>query len=281
DKQSLEMMLDICVKNDMPFMFDAASSDGMALAGAPQSAAADPAHGCEISLQDLDKYKKRYGKYLAGIRLMEIFGQDYTVREITTRHPEWVHGGYRKKPDANVPFFDPAIVSGYLKFARDNSMFVQWSEFHWFHGNDWDPYQKERERKFLKLLKEFPNLITVTYANNEPAFVSIPRLKNWHEDVEPLVKAGAKDFGLSNQAWLYPLDVMNCPIEDIIAWTERTFDLGCRYIQYEPGFYYFNIPPGTLLPPQEDYTKDPNWGNRGASRETFKKLFEYLIKRAS
>lgn len=144
DKQSLNMMLDLCVKHDVPFMFDVISSGGMTLASTPQSASADPSHGCEISLEDLDEYKKRYGTYLAGLRFMEVFGQDYTVREINTRYPEWVHEGYREKPDADVPFFDPAILRGYLEFAQNNAMFVQWSEWHWFHDNDWDSHQKER-----------------------------------------------------------------------------------------------------------------------------------------
>ncbi|HEY5137914.1 MAG TPA: hypothetical protein VIJ25_01145, partial [Methylococcales bacterium] len=268
DKQGLEMMLDICVKNDMPFMFDAVSSDGMTLAAAPQSAPADEMHGLEISLLDMANYKKRYEKYFAGIRFMEIFGQDFSVDMVLHQNKPWKGETWGKMPPEGDTFFRPDLMRNYLWFARAHKMFVQWSEFNWPYHTQWAEILKDRRVKLEPLLNEFPGLITVTYGTNEPSEGSKVRVNDWYKDVEPMVAFGAKDYGLSDQAWLYG-DVMACPIEDMIAWSENAFGHGCRYIQYEPGFYFFNIPLGTLLPPQEDYTKDQKWENRGTPRDSF------------
>jgi hypothetical protein len=279
NKDNLEAILDLCAKNDMPFMFDVMSSSAMALGGCPQTAPVDEAHCVEISLEDLAKYKKRYGRYLAGMRFMEVFGQDVTVIGMPKYHSEWLHDGYSKMPDPNVNVFEPSVVRPFFEFAQKHKMFVQWSEFHWCKKMVWDYRYYERNKQFLCLLEEFPGLVTVTYANNEPPRQSIPRLNEWHNDVEPLLTSGAKDYGLSNQAWLYNDAPMECPIEELIAWTRRALELGCRYIEYEPVFYFFEVPFGKIRT-QDDYTKDPKWKNRGAPRAEFEKLAQELSKMA-
>jgi hypothetical protein len=182
-------------------------------------------------------------------------------------------------PPEGDTFFRPDLIRTYLWFARSFNMIVQWSDFHWPYYTRWAEVLKDRRAKLELLFDEFPGLITVTYANNEPEEGSRVRLDDWHKDLEPMVALGAKDYGLSDQAWLYA-NPMACPVEDMIAWSDKALAHGCRYLQYEPGFYYFNIPVGALLPLEEDYTKDPKWENRGAPRETFTKLSEYLIGRA-
>ena len=284
DKNNLETMLDLCAGNDLPFMFDVISSDGMALAACPQTAAVDEVHGVEISLKKLAEYKKRYGRHLAGIRFMEVFGQDFVAR-VMTKNPEWIHEGYNGMPDPNVRFFDTDIVRPFFQFASNNDMFVQWSDHHWSRFKDWDLPQKEIEKALAELIAEFPGLVTVTYANNEGNKESIKRFSNWQEAVEPFVKTGAQNFGLSNQAWLHfvPNEKLEteCPIEDIIAWQRLALKLGCRYIQYEPSWYFFELPRGTLMKETYDYTKDKKWENRGTPRTEFKELIKELLKMAT
>ena len=279
DRASLEMMLDICLREKIPFMFDAISSDGMALGAMPQTAAADEAHGVEISLADLKKYKKRYGKYLAGIRFMEVFGADFTNICIHSTNPEWKHEGFGKMPGPDDNFFHPELVRGYFAFARDHGMFVQWSDFHWQKNTVWDKRQVEREAQLIGMLKEFPGLVTVTYANNEPVEMSKPLLGKWTSFIDYLPAEGARDFGLSDQAWLNSPDPMACPVEDMIRWADSALDAGCRYVQFEPGFYYFNLPGGTLGP-SPDYTQDPEWKDRGFPKENYDKLVTALNQRA-
>ncbi len=285
NKVHLDALLDVAVNNGIPFMFDVLSSDAMALGGTPQTDPPDDAHGVEISLEDLAGYKQRYGASLAGIRFMEVMGQAFTALEIATRHPEWMHEGYSRMPDADVDVFNADIVRPYLQFAQHHGMFVQWSEFSWGirhfpERGDADPAAR-REAALEGLLAEFPDLVTVTYANNEPEEGSRPQLMSWHEKVAPFVKAGAKDFGLSNQAWLYNLRPMECPVGDLIRWTERALELGCTYIEYEPVFYFFNLPiPHTLTPSQPLYTANAAFADRGEPRSAFQSLRDYLLDHA-
>lgn len=278
DKQGLEMMLDICVSNKMPFMLEIASSHGMALGGALQNAVFDQTHGFTISLAELKGFKDKYRENLAGIRFMEIFGQDTAIL-LTALNPNLAHDGYSKMPDPNIPFLDPRLTRPYLKYAQDTGMIVQWSEFHWCKKWDWDYRYYSRLQDFMSLLQQFPRLISVTYANNEPGEASKTRLNNWFNDVKPLTVSGAKEFGLSDQAWLNSNDVMACPSADIVAWCKSALDNGCRFIQFEPGFYFFNIPVGQLKPTADDYTKDAKWIDRGAPRESFRELSAFLIDR--
>ena len=43
-----------------------------------------------------------------------------------------------------------------------------------------------------RLLGEFPGVVIVTYANNEPEEKSLPRLGNWERAVEGFVADGAR-----------------------------------------------------------------------------------------
>jgi len=240
DRVSLEKMLDLCAAADMPFVLDAYSSDAMTLGtSTAHNAPADGPHGIAISLEDLTRYKKRYGRHLAGLRFMEIMSQDFTVRAIRSTNPEWKGKDWKMPED---DFWQPRYARDFLRFARDNRMFVQWSDWHWLRFAPWDTPLKQREADIRRLLGEFPGIVIVTYANNEPSEQSVPRLMNWHEAVAPFVAAG---FGLSDQSWLRKDDT-KCPIEDIVAWAKRALELKCPLIQFEPAWYFFKLPRGTF-----------------------------------
>lgn len=278
NRENFNAILDLCVENGFAFFFDVMSSDGMTIAGAPQTKPFDETHGQEIGLEELTRYKERYGDWLAGIRFMEIFGQDFMVMNFD-KYPEWQHEGYSKMPDTSIRFFDVAIVREYLAFAQKTGMTVQWSEFHWVRDPMDDPYHATRLIEFQGLLDEFPNLVTVTYANNQPGYASLKRLGDWTQDIKSIVAMGAKDFGLSDQSWIYNLDPMNCPPELIINWADSALNFDCEYIQFEPGFFFFNYPMGSLLDDGSDYTRDPVWTERGHGRIPFTALSEFLISR--
>jgi hypothetical protein len=152
---------------------------------------------------------------------------------------------------------------------------VQFSDWHWLRFAPWDKAQKPNEEALHNLLQEFPDLVTVTYANNEPSEDSVPRIKTWHEAVQPLVNKGAAGFGLSNQSWLRKDDT-KCPPEDILAWTRRALELDCKFIQFEPAWYFFNLPRGTFG--RSDYTSSPKWKNRGQATKAFKLLRQTLMQ---
>lgn len=276
DKAGLDAMLDLLVAADLPFVFDVYTSDAITLGTSTAfNQPADGPHGVAISIEALQKYKKRYGRHLAGLRFMEVLSMDFTVRATKTTNPEWNTAGWKNPTD---DFFQIEIARRFLTFARDNRMFVQWSDWHWMRFASWDKPLEAQQQAIAKLLLEFPGLVTMTYANNEPAKGSIPRLNNWQEAVEPFLKSGAAGIGLSNQAWLYEPE-MSCPIDDMIAWTRRTLEIKSRLIQFEPVWYLFDIPRGSFG--REDYTTQPAWNKAGSPREQFRKLSEFLLKAAT
>ncbi len=275
NKSNLNAALDLCAKHDLPFMFDVYSSDAMTLGtSTEQNAPADGPHGIAISVEDLARYKKQYGGYLAGLRMMEVFSQDFTVQAIRTTNPEWKGKGWVMPPD---DFFQPALARPFLEFAKQQGMFVQFSDWHWLRFAEWDNAQKRREDALRQLLHEFPGIVTVTYANNEPNEASAPRLSNWEEAVAPFVQAGAKGIGLSNQAWLRR-DETQCPVDDILAWAREALDRGCRMIQFEPVWYFFQLPRGSFG--TESYVIQDKWRERGRPTPAFEALCQDLIKHA-
>ncbi len=271
DLEKLDRVLDTLVEAGMPFVLDVCSSDSMTLGSVTEQCRPhDPRHGVSISLHDLRAYKKRYGKWLAGIRFMEILAHDFTVRAVQTTNPEWGQPGWKMPRDS---FFQPGIVEGFLKFARDNGMFVQWSDWHWIGFADWDEPQRPKEEKLLALLRRFPGLVTVTYANNEPNGDSAKRLPDWERCITRF--AGAAELGLSDQSWLG--NDVTCPVADITSWAESALDKGFRYVQFEPAWYFFRLPRGTFG--VHDYTNDPAYADRGSATDNLLALQKVLLNR--
>ncbi len=272
DRKKLDHVLDTLAAADQPFVFDTYTSDAETLGScSTQNRPFDPRHGLTISVDDLAAYKKRRGKHLAGLRFMEVFAQDFTVRAVKTTNPEWALPCWKLPDDA---FFQPEIAERYLKFAKEHSMFVQWSDWHWFEFASWDAVQKEHEAKLSELLRKYPGLVTITYANNEPEEASVQRIKGWEKSVAGFAKDGAAGYGLSDQSWLSKNDE-TCPVDDIIRWAKSALAKGCRMIQFEPAWYFFRLPRGTF--DVREYTSDPKWADRGSPTANFTRLKEALM----
>lgn len=271
DRAKFDRVLDILVAEKMPFVFEVQSSDTMTIGSVVDHCKPhDPRHGVSISLPDLRSYKKRYGKWLAGIRFMEVLAHDFTVRAVKTTNPEWGKPNWKLPRDS---FFQPGIVEGFLQFAKQNGMFAQWSDWHWITYADWDKPQQATEDKLHAVLRRFPGIVTVTYANNEPNGDSTKRLPDWERCITKFEDTA--ELGLSDQSWLGS-DV-TCPVGDIISWAESALDKGFRYVQFEPAWYFFRLPRGTFG--VQDYTEDPAFADRGRATDNLLALEKALLAR--
>ncbi|MDH4453918.1 MAG: hypothetical protein QE570_12155 [Verrucomicrobiota bacterium] len=273
DKARLKVMLDKLVTQKMPFVFDVYSSDSFTLgANGPANAPFDSSHGQSISVEQLAAFKESYGASLAGLRFMEIFGQDYGIRAMKTTNPELKRPGDKLPADA---FFRPDLAEGFIRFAKEHAMFVQWADFGWMPFSPWDKEMPRYTEQVKALLRKHPGVVTVTYNNNEPDEASIPRLSTWHTAVEPFPKDGAAGYGLSNQSWLHNFTYMDTKPEEIIAWTQSALDKNCRLIQFEPSWYFFNLPAGTFE--LGDSNKVSSGTQRGEARNPLKQLISSLL----
>lgn len=273
NRADLDAVAETCVRCDLPIVLDVCSSDALTLGTSTAfNAPADGPHGITITVEDLAGYRRKLGSRLAGIRVMEPFSMDFTLQAIRTTNPEWKGKNWVLPAD---DFWQAGLIRPYLQFARDHEMFVQFSDWHWSRFAPWDGRQAAREQGLRELLREFPGLITVTYANNQPEEKAALWLQNWHEAFRPFVSDGAKDFGLSDQSWLRN-DEMRCPPEDIVAWARRALELNCRLIQFEPVWYFFKLPRGSFG--RSDYTKDRQWHDAGAPTPAFRVLRDALLR---
>jgi len=280
DKNRLKLVLDTLVAQKMPFALDVISSDTFALGqNCAANAPYDATHGLGISVEQLAAYKKEYGPWLVGLRFMEVFGQDFSVRTMKAGDTGWQRKGDKFPAD---DFFSPALAEGYIRFAKENDMFVQWADFQWGEFAPWDKLQPRTEERVVELLRKYPGVVTVTYNNNSPDERSLKHLDIWHTAVERFPKEGAAGYGLSNQSWLRNFHYMDTTPEEMIHWSKSALDKGCRLIQFEPAWYYFNLPLATFKSHEEfsdnyDYTKDPKWATSGEAREPLKKMISFLL----
>jgi len=274
DKQRLKMMLDALVVRKMPFVFDVYSSDSSTLgANGPANAPFDSSHGQSISVEQLAGFKESYGAWLVGLRFMEIFGQDYGIRAMKTTNPELKRPGDKLPADT---FFRSDLAEGFIRFAKEHAMFVQWADFGWMPFSPWDKEMPNYTEQVKALLRKHPGVVTVTYNNNEPKEASIPRLSTWHTAVESFLKDGAAGYGLSNQSWLHNFTYMDTKPEEIIAWTQSALDKNCRLIQFEPAWYFFNLPAGTFE--LGDSNQVAAGTKPGDARESLKRLIAFLLE---
>jgi hypothetical protein len=274
DKQRLKLALDSLVKLEMPFVLDVISSDSFTLgANGPANAPFDSSHGLSISVEQLADLKTTYGASLIGLRFMEIFGQDYGIRAMKTTNPELKRPGDKLPADT---FFRPDLAEGFIRFAKEHAMFVQWADFGWMPFSPWDKEMPRYTNQVKALLRQHPGVVTITYNNNEPNEGSIPRLSTWHTAVESFPKDGAAGYGLSNQSWLHNFTYMDTKPDEIIAWTQSALDKNCRLIQFEPAWYFFNLPAATFE--LGDSTKVSVGTKPGEAREPLKQLIGFLSK---
>jgi hypothetical protein len=182
---------------------------------------------------------------------------------------------FRSKLPADT-FFRPDLAEGFIRFAKEHEMFVQWADFGWMPFSPWDKEMPNYTEQVKALLRQHPGIVTITYNNNEPNEASIPRLSTWHTAVEHFPNEGAAGYGLSNQSWLHNFTYMDTKPEEIIAWTQSALDKNCRLIQFEPAWYFSNLPAGTFE--LGDSTKVPDGTIPGEARESLKQLITFLVQ---
>jgi hypothetical protein len=277
DKARLKAVLEALVMRKMPFVLDVISSDSFTLgANGPANTPFDSSHGLSVSVEQLTELKTTYGASLVGLRFMEIFGQDYGIRAMKTTNPELKRPGDKLPTDT---FFRPDLSEGFIRFAKEHAMFVQWADFGWMPFSPWDKEMPKYTEDVKALLRKYPGVVTITYNNNEPNEASLPRLNTWHTAVESFPKDGAAGYGLSNQSWLHNFTYMDTKSEEIIAWTQSALDKNCRLIQFEPAWYFFNLPAGTFE--LGDSTKVPEGTKPGEAKESLKQLSAFLLSALS
>lgn len=272
NKEYVENTFETLKKYNMPFVLDVYTSDSYTLgSGADHNAPYDASHALSVSLDYLNAVKEKYGKLFAGIRFMEVFGQDFTVRCIKTTNPEW------GRPTEIIPednVFSPERAEMFIKFASENDMFVQWADFHWYNAASYDVIQKSYEMEVMKLISKYPNIITITYNNNEPLEDSVPKLNTWHQVVEGFTLNGNASYGLSDQSWIRS-DHMSTSSQEIINWAENALKHNCKLIQFEPVWYFFNLPVGTFG--YEKFAHEPKWKLRGYGTQNYYQLQKSLL----
>ncbi len=273
DKQRLKLALDSLLKLKMPFVLDVISSDSFTLgANGPANEPFDSSHGLSISVEQLAELKTTYGAWLIGVRFMEIFGQDYGIRAMKTTNPELKRPGDKLPADT---FFRPDLAECFIRFAKEHAMFVQWADFGWMPFSPWDKEMPRYTEQVKALLRQHPGVVTVTYNNNEPYEASIPRISTWHTAVESFPKEGAAGYGLSNQSWLHNFTYMDTNPDEIIAWTRSALDKNCRLIQFEPAWFFFNLPAGTFE--LGNSNKVPDGTKPGDAKDSLRKLIAFLL----
>lgn len=281
DQNKVTQVLDVLQKNQIPFVLDQYSSDTQK---SSMTNPYDPNYGLALSPDQLAYYKQRYGESFAGLRIFEVFATNFTTLSCKELKVDWCSSykeNYHLIPDR---FYNKQVAENIIKFASDNKMFVLWTDFYWSFSNNWDfdkniVKQPENEKELDQLIRKYPNVVLVSFANNYPSDGARQNnlLNTWFNNFKKYEKNGAIGFGLSNQGWM--CNSLNmCPIDEIISWTKAAFENGAKVVQFEPAWYFWNLPTGTLdqwikagEKPQE-YTKEKKWKERGIAKSNLKSL---------
>jgi len=274
DQTKVFAVLDVLAANGIPFVLDQYSSDSHKdTVNSPY----DPYHGLALSLDQLKTYKQKYGSSFAGIRFMEVFGANFTVLACKLQGVDWCKYFNDQLPTDN--FYQKSIAETYVKFASDNKMFVLWSDFYWSFLNNWEfdqntVKQPQNEQEMKDLMAKYPGVIVAVFDNNLPEDGARKNnlIDTWFNNFKPYIQNGAKGFGLSDQNWMCNKDTSGCPAQEMANWATKAFANGATVVQFEPVWYFWNLPEGTIdqwvVAGQNPtgYTQDSAWSNRGYVR---------------
>eukprot|EP01116_Phalansterium_solitarium_P003504 TRINITY_DN14324_c0_g1_i1.p1 TRINITY_DN14324_c0_g1~~TRINITY_DN14324_c0_g1_i1.p1 ORF type:complete len:356 (-),score=96.99 TRINITY_DN14324_c0_g1_i1:55-1122(-) len=260
NRSALETALDLTVGSAIPFVLDIYSSDCATLGPCSiQNRPYDASYGLSISMSDMQAIKQRYGRWFAGVRIFEVFAFDFTIRAVK-------NGANWSQPCWHIPqdnFFQADLAEQIVAFAYNNSMFVQWSDWHWYAFAPWDAPTRLNEAAMASIIERYPDTVTVTYANNEPNGDSIQRLPNWQEAFQqyPL-------YGVSDQAWICA-DTLNCSAL-MTAWAANELNVQRppHFVQLEPVWSLFNVSLGS-------FAIGPLFGD-GSPTETYRNVTSVL-----
>jgi hypothetical protein len=203
ENNKVDRILKRFAKAGIPFVLDVYSSDANTLGGLDFNAPCDRRHGLifaageacgAVGVDTLQSYRNRFGAMFAGIRVDEVFHQDWTIRQCRGPNPEWCRNFRDNLP--SDAFYQPQYLQAFLKFAYANGMFVILSDLHWYairqirnYVNDRVQEGYERDLNLLKWLpsttalsetryapvppaphrgpiEQFPGTVILTYANN-------------------------------------------------------------------------------------------------------------------
>lgn len=249
----LDSELDLLAKNGMPFVLDVYTSDGVSIGNLFPSDVYDLVHGQPLSLTTLQQYKQKYGSEFAGIRFMEVFALNDNVLAGISGCPS--DTSYPcVGPTPSNPFYEKSMLEQFVSFASQNGMFALFMDTLPSPGQAAD---------LRDVVSQYPNTVVVFYDNNMP--LGAYTEATWQTDYQPFVAAGAKGFGLSDQAWLCS-DEATCPASTLATWAVDAFKNGAMVVEFEPVWYFFDFPVGEMTPGTFDnYTANPAWANRGSA----------------
>jgi hypothetical protein len=229
------------VAQGVPFVLDVYTSDATALGNTFMEAnsGADPKRALTIALDDLKALKsdRDLGPYFKGIRIFEVLAVDFTVSTCAAK-PRVSWCDKFKKNVTTQPIFDRKIAKTLLDFAKENGMFVFWSD--WL----WDYHTARQQRVLQSLLRrgDYRDTVVLAYANNLPYEESRSDSTGWNrwlKTYEPMRRV-VRGFGMSNQAWTCRTAVA-CPTQVLLDWVDRATDANVVALQFEPAFYFFEL----------------------------------------
>lgn len=274
DQNKITAVLDRLAQNNIPFVLDVISSDvsGLSTEGDGVHAPYDVKHGIAISTDQLAFYKNKYGPMLAGVRFHELFTASFSDLACQLLNENWCDNNKQNLPSDN--FYQRQFVEPYIKFAKENGMFVIWSDWFWSVYWPWNfelyprdaahpdggCHQLQNEQDIRDLAATYPNTIIIAYANNGNTDSS--KIDSWYKDISGLFpNVPLRGFGLSDQSWTCKVQG-TCPATDLSSWADKAFAYGVLDVQFEPVFYFWNLPE-FVWQLTDDYTKESSWVSRG------------------
>lgn len=284
DQSKIIKFLDYLTQNNIPFIMDAISSDvnGMFMVNDTVHLPHDAKHGIAISVEELAFYKNKYGRMLAGLRFHELFTANYAILACQIRNENWCDNFKQNLPSDN--FYQKQLAEPFVRFAKNNDMFVLWSDWFWSAYQPWDfslyPQdaqhpdgacnQLQNEQDIKDLAVVYPDTIIIAFANN--TLDAPAKIDKWYNDIFAIFSdvSGIKGFVLSDQSWMCAVQE-TCPAEDISLWARKAFASGALAVQFEPVFYFWQLPSFTWRV-IDDYTINPDWSNRGYPTDNMIKI---------
>jgi hypothetical protein len=301
NRENLTNILDVLQANGIPFLLEAESSDTIQFNNNAANTPYDASHGFGSSVAELQALKAKYGNEFAGIRFMEVFGENQQIVGCKLFGASWCNKFTNFIPSDN--FFEKSLIEPYIAFAHQSGMFVLFGDHFWAanynpQNDTYDglPYfsstatvtpsifnstikQPQNEKDIQALAAAYPGTIVALYDNNDGAGGvddSAAKIGTWESQIiKPFISTGGfKGFGLSDQSWLcseyYSSDGSACPVSGIVSWAQQALAAGATVIETEPYWFWFNMPAGSI--PVYNYTTDPQWANRGYATSNLQAL---------
>ncbi len=238
-------------------------------------------YGQLMSVEQLSAYKQRYGKYFAGIRIMELFSMNFTIHKTEFHGAHWAER-WREFWPPGGNYFQPSLVEPYIRWAAQQGMFVDFSDPFWSFDHrslQSDIQQPQHEEQLRSMVERYRNVVIVTYANNELGGRS--RQANWVPAFRNWLDYGARGFGLSDQDWLCAVPQssaeMNCPVEELIAWAKAAYRQGALMVQLEPVWYWWEFPRGNMQNDYNTYLVAERRGRAKPNLEAFARAFDVQL----